>query len=138
MKNSIILKKLTAVSVIAFVFAIQIPSLALAMASRPADPNAPPPPVWVQFFPMIVMVAVFYLLLIRPQMRQRKERESMMNTLKKGDRVVTQGGLLATVVGVNQDSIDIKLNEETKVKIRKSAITEVLREPTAEPVVSGK
>ena len=97
-----------------------------AMASRPTDPNAPPPPAWVQFFPMLVMVGVFYFLLIRPQLRQKKDRDNMINALKKGDLIVTQGGVFATIVNINSDSYDVKINEDTKIKIRKSAVAEVL------------
>ncbi len=104
-----------------------------AMAARPnTDPNAPPPPAWAQWFPIVIMVGVFYFLLIRPQSKQRKERDNMMNNLKKGDRIVTQGGLIATVVNVSPDVLDIKLNEDVKVKIRRSGVAEVL---PAEPAV---
>ncbi len=107
----------------------------MAMASRPSDPNAPPPPAWAQWMPIVVMVAVFYFLIIRPQSRQRKERDNMITNLKKGDKIVTNGGLIATVVNVTGDVVDIKLNEETKVKLRKSGIAEVIKEPVAEAVV---
>lgn len=97
-----------------------------AMGSKPADPNAPPPPFWVQWTPMIVMIAVFYFLLIRPQAKQRKERQNMLNALKRGDRIVTQGGFIATVVNVGPAIVEIKLNEDTKVKIQRSAVAEIL------------
>lgn len=111
-----------------------------AMASQPnPDPNAPPPPEWVKWMPIIVMVSIFYFLIIRPQSKQRKERDNMINNLKKGDRIVTQGGLIATIVNVSGDVVDIKLNEETKAKLKKSGIAEVLPvEVTAEIVGSGK
>src|SRR4051812_26810937 len=80
-----------------------------AMASRPnADPNAPPPPAWAQWFPILMMVGVFYFLLIRPQSKQRKEKERMISDIKKGDKIVTQGGLLATVVNVLPEYLEIK------------------------------
>lgn len=109
-----------------------------AMAGRPnADPNAPAAPAWAQWFPILVMVAVFYFLLIRPQSKQRKERENLMNNLKKGDRVVTQGGLIVTVVNISADVLDVKLNEDTKAKLRRSGVAEVLPNESAviEPVV---
>jgi preprotein translocase subunit YajC len=113
---------------------------AWAMAGRPnADPNAPPPPEWAKWFPIVVMVAVFYFLIIRPQSRQRKDRDSMIGNIKKGDRIVTQGGLIATVVNVAGDTVDIKLNEDVKVKLRKSGVAEVLpTETVAEIVETGK
>jgi preprotein translocase subunit YajC len=100
-----------------------------AMASRPADPNAPAPPAWVSFMPMLVMIAVFYFLLIRPQMKQKNERQKMIDSLKKGDKIVTQGGMIATIVNVTPTTMEVKLNEETKVKILRSAVADVYNEP---------
>lgn len=102
----------------------------MAMATRPVDPNTPPPPFWVSWTPMIVMIAVFYFLLIRPQIKQKKERQTMMSNLKKGDRVVTQGGLFATVVNVLPQVVEVKLNEDTKVRILRSAVSEVIPDHT--------
>jgi preprotein translocase subunit YajC len=104
---------------------------AWAMGAAPnSNPNAPPAPAWVQWVPIAVMVAVFYLLLIRPQSKQRKERENMLNNVKKGDRVVTNGGFVVTVVNVSADTLDVKLNDETKAKLRRSGVAEVLPEST--------
>lgn len=115
---------------------IQLTQTAAAMASRPVDPNAPPPPAWAQWFPMIVMVGVFYFLLIRPQMRQRRERQKMVDSLKKGDRVSTNGGFIVTIVNLGPTVVDVKLNDETKAKILRSAIVEVLPEQTTEAPVA--
>jgi preprotein translocase subunit YajC len=66
----------------------------------------------------------------------------MLNAIKKGDRIVTQGGVFATIVNVNSDSYEVKINEDTKIKIRKSAVAEVLTsEPgaaTPEAITAGK
>lgn len=104
-----------------------------AMAQRPQDPGAPPPPMWMNLVPFAVMIAVFYFLLIRPQMRQRKEKDSMLGNLKRGDRVVTSGGIIATIVNTGATTLEVKLNEETKVKILKSAVVETYSE-ASEPV----
>jgi len=111
---------------------------ALAMASRPnADPNAPPPPAWVSFVPMIAMVAIFYFLLIRPQSKQRSERQRLIGDIKKGDRVITQGGIIATVVNVLPQILEVKLNDDVKVKIQRSSVTDVLTEETYTSMTSG-
>ncbi len=102
---------------------------AWAMGATPnSNPNAPPPPAWVQYMPIIVMVGVFYMLLIRPQSKQRKEREAMIDSVKKGDRLVTSGGFIVTVMAINGDTLDVKINDETKAKLKRSGIAEVLPE----------
>jgi len=122
--------------ILGLVFALQSAGAWAMGASPNPNPNAPPPPGWVQWVPILVMVAVFYLLLIRPQSKQRKKREEMLNTLKKGDRVVTNGGLIVTIMSVSGDTLDIKINDETRAKLKRSGIAEVLTEPAAiEPVV---
>ncbi len=77
-----------------------------------------------QLLPIILMFAVFYFLIIRPQQKQQKEHREMLDSLKKGDKVVTSGGLFAEVVKVNseENSIKIKLNDSTTVKIDRNYI----------------
>jgi preprotein translocase subunit YajC len=86
----------------------------------------------VMFFGAIF--AIFYFLLIRPQQRQRKERERMLSALKKGDRVVTSGGLHGTVVGLADHTVTLKVADQVKLEFDRSAIgrvTEVQREKDA-------
>ncbi len=76
------------------------------------------------FLPLILMFAVFYFLLIRPQQKQQKELQKMVQDLKKGDRVVTAGGIIGTVAGIQDDYVVLKVGDgETKVEILKSAIS---------------
>ena len=77
---------------------------------------------------MLMLLAVFYFLMIRPQAKQRRERENMLNNLKKGDRIVTQGGFVVTVVNVGPKFLDVKLNDETRVRMTRSGVSEVLPE----------
>jgi len=105
-----------------------------AMAQRPnPDPNAPPPPAWISWAPLVVMLGVFYFFLIRPQSKQRKEKKNMLNNLKKGDKVITQGGLHATIVNTGAGFFEIKLNEDTKVKIQKSSVVDVVVDNGSQP-----
>jgi preprotein translocase subunit YajC len=113
---------------------IHAPAVFALGAKPPADPNAPPPPAWVSFMPMLVMIAVFYFLLIRPQMKQKNDRQKMIDSLKKGDKIVTQGGIIATVVNMASTTLEVKLNEETKVKILRSAVSDVYTEQAAAAV----
>jgi len=76
----------------------------------------------MQIFPFIAFFAIFYFLLIRPQQKAQKEHKKMLESLKKGDKVITNGGLYAEVVKPEEDFIKIKLNDETVVKIVKEYI----------------
>jgi preprotein translocase subunit YajC len=75
------------------------------------------------FIFMAAIFAVFYFLLIRPQKKKESERKKMIEELKKGDNVVTVGGLYAKVVQVDESSVLAQVDEGTKVRIDKSAIS---------------
>lgn len=76
------------------------------------------------FLPLVVMFIVFYFLLIRPQQKRQQELNKMVQELRKGDRVVTSGGLIGTIAGVQDDYVVLKVGDgETKVEILKSAVT---------------
>ena len=80
----------------------------------------------MMFVPFIVMFAIFYFLVIRPQRNAQKKREQMLDALKKGDDVVTSGGILGTVVGLKEDVVIVKIDDQVKVKVQKSAVTGVV------------
>lgn len=70
--------------------------------------------------------AIFYFLLIRPQQKQRRDRERMLGALKKGDRVVTTGGLHGTIVGLNEHSVILKIADQVKVEVDRAAVGRVV------------
>ena len=74
------------------------------------------------FLPLIILFAIFYFLIIRPQQKHQKAHREMLESLKKGDKIVTTGGLMAEVVKVEEDFIKIKLNEDTIVRLEKSFV----------------
>jgi len=76
------------------------------------------------FLPLILLFVVFYFLLIRPQQKRAKTHKSFMENLKKGDRVVTSGGLYGTITGVTDDAVTIEIAEKVRVKILKSAVAD--------------
>ena len=78
------------------------------------------------FIPLILIFVVFYFLLIRPQQKKEKERKSMINALKKGDQVVTTGGIYGTVITIKADTIDIKVDENTRLVMAKNSIVTVV------------
>ena len=75
---------------------------------------------------MLMIFAIFYFLLILPQRRAQKKRETMLSEVKKGDEVVTSGGILGTVVGFKNDAVVVKVDDQVKLKVQKTAITTVL------------
>lgn len=82
-------------------------------------------------WPFVLMFAIFYFLLIRPQQKKQKTRASMLKALSKGDKVVTIGGLHGTIVEITDDIIVLLVNDATKLTFDRSAISLGVR-PTVE------
>jgi preprotein translocase subunit YajC len=82
--------------------------------------------IWT-FLPIILMFLVLYFLLIRPQQKRQKSRSSMLNTLKKGDKVVTIGGMHGTIMEIDEDAgtIVLRVNDATKLTFDRSAINAI-------------
>jgi len=72
--------------------------------------------------PLIILFAIFYFLIIRPQQKQQKAHQEMLSALEKGDKIITSGGLIAVIVKPEEDFIKIKLNDDTIVKLDKSFV----------------
>jgi preprotein translocase subunit YajC len=70
--------------------------------------------------------AIFYFLLIRPQQKQRKQRETMLAAVKKGDRVVTTGGLHGTVMGLNEHTVTLRVADQVKLEFDRAAIGRIV------------
>jgi len=84
------------------------------------------PPGWVQFLPIIGMVAIFWFLIIRPQMKRQKEHQAKISAVKKGDQVVTAGGIIGKVTRVDDDYADLEIAQGVKVKVVKSTIGDIV------------
>lgn len=74
---------------------------------------------------LVAIFAIFYFLMIRPESKRRKERQAMLGALKRGDRIVTLGGLYGEVQDVHDDKIVLKIADAVKVEVSKSAISAV-------------
>jgi preprotein translocase subunit YajC len=75
---------------------------------------------------MIGMFAIMYFLIIRPQQKQRRERETLLQAIKKGDRVVTTSGLFGTVVGLSDQTVTLKVADQVKLDFERSAIGRIV------------
>lgn len=74
------------------------------------------------FLPLILLFAIFYFLIIRPQQKQQKAHKAMLEELTKGDEIITTGGLIAVIVKTEEDFIKIKLNDDTIVKLDRAYV----------------
>jgi preprotein translocase subunit YajC len=83
-------------------------------------------PGWTGFLPIIGMIAIFWFLLIRPQMRQQKQHREKIAGVKKGDQVVTAGGLLGKVIKVDENYAEIEIAQGVRVKAVKSTIGDIV------------
>lgn len=98
--------------------------LAYAMGQSPSGGGAGSVATQLLFFAAIF--AIFYFLLIRPQQRQKKDREALLRAVRKGDRVVTTGGLHGTVVGLDEHRVTLKVADQVKLEFDRTAIGRVV------------
>lgn len=98
----------------------------LAILDLAAGQTAGDPPVYLQFLPFVAMAGVFYFLLLRPQMRQQKAQRDKIASVKRGDQVVTAGGLIAKVTKVEENVVELEIANGVKVRAIKSTLGEVI------------
>lgn len=75
-----------------------------------------------QLLPFVFLIAIMYFVIIRPQQKEAKARQEMIVALKKGDKVITAGGLIVVVYKVEEQFLSVKINEEVVVKITKDSV----------------
>ena len=89
--------------------------------------------------PLILMFVIFYFLLIRPQQKKTKEHREMVGNLKKGDRIVTAGGLHGRVTGVSDSTLTVEIAEKVRVKVNRASVSALAQPaPAAQPAKKGK
>jgi preprotein translocase subunit YajC len=79
----------------------------------------------VSFLPLIAIFAIFYFLIIRPQGKKQKETQKMLAALKKGDRIVTIGGIHGVIQSVKESTVIVRVDENTKLEFSRSAVSNV-------------
>jgi preprotein translocase subunit YajC len=84
-----------------------------------------------QLFLMLVIFGVFYLIVLRPMRKKQQETETMLGSLKNGDRIVTSGGIYGTVVGVGDDLVQLRIADHVKIQVAKSAIAQLVEESSS-------
>jgi preprotein translocase subunit YajC len=89
-------------------------ALLLQAASQPGG--------FALFLPLILIMVIFYFLMILPAQRRQKKTAEMLSSLKNGDKVITNGGIYGTIVGLESDSVQLRIAEQVKIKVSRSAI----------------
>lgn len=103
---------------------------AFAQAAGPSGGAA----LFTNLMPLVLVFAIMYFLLIRPQQKKAREHRAMVDALRRGDQIVTSGGILGKVVKVQEDGVvEVEIAEGVKVKVIKATITQVMSktEPAA-------
>jgi preprotein translocase subunit YajC len=102
-------------------FGTVTPGILLAQASQPGGLTL--------FLPLILIMVIFYFLMIMPAQRRQKKVAAMLRELKNGDRVITNGGIYGTIVGLEDDAVQLRIAEQVKIKISRSAIAGLQADP---------
>ena len=100
--------------------------IASAQAQEAAAAAAGEPSIISGILPLILMLGVFYFLLIRPQQKKLSEHKKMVSALRRGDKIVTSGGLYGTIAKVSDDELQVDIAENTRVKLEKNSVAVVL------------
>ena len=87
---------------------------------------------FVQFFPLLLIFLIFYMLMIRPQSKRLKEHQATIAAVKKGDEVITGGGIRGRVTKVTEEDVEVEIATGTRVKIVKSTLSHVVK-PNTKP-----
>ena len=85
--------------------------------------QSPQPGGIVAFLPLIFILAIFYLIVFLPARRRQKKLQAMIDNLKSGDKVITSGGIYGTIVGFKSDRIQLRVAENVKIEMSRSAVT---------------
>ena len=108
----------------------------VALVQEVPAPGGPageePGPLSSIFVPLAVMAVLFYIILLGPERKQRKQREAMLGAVKKGDKVVTTSGIHAQVAAVGEDVVTLQIADGVRVKFSRQAIQQVLGAPGEE------
>jgi preprotein translocase subunit YajC len=100
-------------------------SIAYAMGQTQQGQGADAPNPLVSLMPLILMFVVFYFLLIRPQQKKQKEHQRMLSEIKKNDEVITSGGVHGTIVNIKDKTYSLRVDDNVKIEVSKSAISAV-------------
>jgi preprotein translocase subunit YajC len=96
---------------------------AFAQAAAPAAGGGA---AFAQFIPLILVFLIMYFLIMRPQQKKMKQHRAMIEALKKGDNVITQGGILGKVVSVRDDEVEVEIAQGVRIRVVRATIAQVV------------
>ena len=105
----------------------------MMMQAAPAGQSSGTAGFFIQMFPLLAIFVIFYFLMIRPQQRRMKDHQAQIMAVKKGDRVVTGGGLVGKVTKVGDSEVEVELAQGIRVQAVKSTLTQVIDPKSAKP-----
>ena len=100
-------------------------SVAYAMGANPAGGQGGSQ--YMSIVMLVAIVGIFYFLMIRPQQKRAKDHKNFLESLKKGDKIITSGGLYGTITGITDDAITIEIAEKVRVKVEKGTVATLQR-----------
>lgn len=98
------------------------------IAMAPAQGGSPEGSLISTFVMFGLIIAIFYFLILRPQQKRQKERQKMLDAIKKGDKVVTAGGMHGTVAGLDDKTVLLQVSDNVKMKFDRTGISTILKE----------
>ena len=106
--------------------------LALMLFAPPTGGQTPNP--FIQLVPLVLIFVVFYFFMIRPQQKKQKDRDKLLDNIKRGDRVVTIGGMHGTVAGIETEkkTVLVQVADNVKIKFERSAIANIEKQETGD------
>ncbi len=82
---------------------------------------------WMGLLPLVLLFVVFYFLLIRPQQKKAKQHKQFIENLKKGDEVVTAGGMYGKITGITDNSVTLQIAEGVRIKVTKGSVADIVK-----------
>jgi preprotein translocase subunit YajC len=89
------------------------------------------------FIPLILMFVIFYFLLIRPQQKKTKEHREVINNLKKGDKIITSGGIHGRITAVDDTVLTVEISDKVRVKVNRASVGGLLQSSSPAPVAKN-
>jgi preprotein translocase subunit YajC len=111
--------------------------IAYAMGTGGGGAPGGPGGGFASLIPLILMFVIFYFLLIRPQQKKAKEHREMISSLKKGDRIMTSGGLHGRIVALDEGSVSLEIAEKVRVKVNRGYVAALLQGSSGNPAAKA-